>query len=202
MNSILFSEDRRDALQEVFNIAIGQASASLAVFLDAFVKLSVPTILIVKAHQLSHILLEMIGRKSEISVIRQAFFNNLLGESLTVYREEDADDMIHLIEAKDDPIYANKQELLLDVSNILVGACLKGVAAQFKMDIHFSPPTLFCSTTPIEKVFHNYPFAWEDALLIKVVLRLENRSTAWYLLFFVPSDSIELMCQEIDRLLK
>ena len=41
------NEDQRDALQEVANLAMGQAAKRLAMLLDAFIELSVPRVRVV-----------------------------------------------------------------------------------------------------------------------------------------------------------
>ena len=42
--TLALSEDQRDCLQEVVNVAMGQAGDSLARFLEVFIQLSVPRI--------------------------------------------------------------------------------------------------------------------------------------------------------------
>ena len=44
MNDLALTEDQRDCLQEVVNVAMGQAGDSLARFLEVFIHLSVPRI--------------------------------------------------------------------------------------------------------------------------------------------------------------
>ena len=43
----MLSQDQKDALQEIANIGMGQAGASIARVLDEFVQLSIPRILVV-----------------------------------------------------------------------------------------------------------------------------------------------------------
>ena len=201
MNSTFFSEDQLDALQEVFNIAIGQAGASLASYFDAFVKLSVPKIDVIQSNQLIGYLYSLIGEHSEITVVRQSFYKTLRGESLTIYSNTNANDIQHLLDDVKTSADSHEEETLLDISNILVGACLKGIAKQFNKDLSFSPPAVLCLKTPIDRAFTAYQFAWEYALLIKITFRLEDRTSTWYLLFFVPSESIDIIKDEIDRFL-
>ncbi len=201
MNPLFISEDHLDALQEVFNIAIGQAGASLASFLDVFVKLSVPKIEIMQSCQMIDILTKLIGKEKVITAVRQSFFHSLHGESITIFTDMNSIRDDHQLENDESCQESNSEEMILDISNILVGACLKGVAQQLRTQLSFSHPTILCSETPIELVFHGYQFAWENALLIQITFQVEELTSRWYLLFFVPSESIVFMVQEIDRLL-
>ena len=48
MSEPVLNEDRRDALQEVANLAMGQAATRLARLLDTFIELSVPRVQVVE----------------------------------------------------------------------------------------------------------------------------------------------------------
>ena len=72
------TEDQRDALQEVLNIAMGQAGDSLARILDAFVELSVPRIRIVDVSRVSDTVRDMVGDRQEVTAVRQSFSQLLL----------------------------------------------------------------------------------------------------------------------------
>ena len=49
MTTLHFTEEQRDCLQELVNVAMGQASDKLARYLDTFVHLQVPAIALVDA---------------------------------------------------------------------------------------------------------------------------------------------------------
>jgi chemotaxis protein CheC len=48
MSEPVLNEDQRDALQEVANLAMGQAATRLARLLDTFIELSVPRVQVVE----------------------------------------------------------------------------------------------------------------------------------------------------------
>ena len=52
MNAFDLTEDQQDCLQELINVAMGQASDQLARYLDTFVYLKVPSIEQVKSEHL------------------------------------------------------------------------------------------------------------------------------------------------------
>jgi chemotaxis protein CheC len=197
MNDNVFTDDQKDALQEVFNVSIGQAANALARYFDLFVKLSVPELVLIKSDQLVGLLSGLIGRNSSVSIVRQSFFNHIQGESLAIFHSND-DDLVSLLGNESASV---DDDILLDLSNILSGACLKGVAQQLGTEMSFSPPDILCKDTLIEEIFDGFDFAWDNALLVNIIFRFEDRTSSFYLLFFVPSQSIELIKKSIDRLL-
>ena len=63
-----YTEDQNDALQEVVNIAMGQAGDSLARILGNFVELSVPRIRLVTVKDVIKTVMDMVASDAEISV--------------------------------------------------------------------------------------------------------------------------------------
>ena len=61
MNDLALTEDQRDCLQEVVNVAMGQAGDSLARFLEVFIHLSVPRIRLVARQELNDELEAMVS---------------------------------------------------------------------------------------------------------------------------------------------
>ena len=51
MKSITLTEDERDCLQELMNVAYGSATAAITEILDAFAQLSIPKIQIIDADE-------------------------------------------------------------------------------------------------------------------------------------------------------
>ncbi|MEW6613429.1 MAG: hypothetical protein AB1409_11880, partial [Pseudomonadota bacterium] len=118
------TEAQTDALQEVANVAMGQAGNSLARILDVFVCLSVPRIRLVTATEVLDAVLEMVGSDTVVSAARQAFYNHLRGEAVVIFGQAGCRDLAVLM-GYDEQLDANsEQELLLEVSNVLVGACM------------------------------------------------------------------------------
>ena len=52
MKKIILSEDEKDVLQELMNIAYGNATAVVAEMLDAFASLSIPNIKVMETQKL------------------------------------------------------------------------------------------------------------------------------------------------------
>jgi chemotaxis protein CheC len=199
MNEELFlTEDQADALQEITNIAMGRAGAQLAQILDAFVKLSVPRISIIQADSISHNMLNMIGSKSAATAIRQSFNGSLSGETMVVYDQHGCRNLADLMGYDGVIDCTTERELLLDVGNILVGACLNGVADLLGASLVFSAPTIMAENVEVDQLINTKHLTWHYALLVEVHFTLEIRDFTCHLLILMPEESILRLQLSID----
>ena len=156
------NSDQRDALQEITNIAMGQAGASLATLLDAFVNLSVPRINMLALTEVAHSIRNLVGTDAEVTAARQSFQGYLLGEAIVIYQQAGCKELAGMMGHADELDQAAETELLLDVANILVGACLGGITEQLKGistenssgELRFSAPSLMAVNVPPETLIN------------------------------------------------
>ncbi len=203
-----YTPDQEDALQEVVNIAMGQAGSALAHILDSYVALSVPRVRIVSAQDVADAVAEMIsgtreGDPEQMTAVRQAFFNNLRGESIVLFGAGGCDDLADLL-GHDQALAQEEtnEELLLDVANILSGAVLNGIAQQLETDFAYSAPTLMARGGSVQDLLNPEMLGWEYALLVEVNFSLEARGFSCHLVLLMPETSIDLMREVLDRMLE
>jgi chemotaxis protein CheY-P-specific phosphatase CheC len=209
MNKTLaLSEDQRDCLQEVVNVAMGQAGDSLARFLEVFIHLSVPRIRLVSRDQLSDELEAMVGG-SEVAVsgVSQGFYqldsgSGIRGEAIVVFTDSSFKELADLLAYDEQLTVENEKELLLDVTNILNGACLNGIGQQMEVELGFSPPTIMGQHLPITKLLEQEATTWDHALLVEISYTLEDRSFSCTMFLLMPGDSIQVVKSALDRLLE
>ena len=84
-----------------------------------------------------------------------------------------------------------QEELLLDVTNILIGACLVGVAKQIDKQLDFAAPTLVGVGKPIDDLLYSRDREWDQCLLIEVNFNLEESDFACHLVMLMSEASIE-----------
>ena len=197
----MLSQDQKDALQEIANIGMGQAGASIARVLDEFVQLSIPRILVVPPQEVPAALASAVGDRT-VSAVRQAFHSAMRGEAMVIYGENRCNDLADLMGYERDLDHSSERELLLDVSNILVGACLGGIAEQLAMSIGFSAPSLLVDAVPIEDLLTSCDISWDTALLVEVSFRLEQRSFACHLVMLLPESEVAELATALDRFLE
>lgn len=194
------SDDQRDALQEIANIGMGQAGSSIARIWGEFVRLSIPRIANVEREDIPVLLQQFIGDRN-ILAVRQAFHGQLRGEVIIVFSGGPPSELAELM-GYDDTDRVEEVELLLDVSNILVGACLGGVASTLGVDIGFSAPSIMALDVPARDLIPSGEIRHSRALFIEVCFTLEEKSFACHLVVMMPPGEIARLGNELDRFLE
>lgn len=197
MTTSHFTVDEKDALQEVVNIAMGQAGDSLARILDTFVHLSIPKIRVIEACDVSQAVLETVGQNFEVTAVRQAFYDSLRGEAITLFTLNgcrDVADLMGYVGALDP---AEEQELLLDVANILVGAILNGITETLGLELCFSAPSIMAERACLDNIISPDKLSWSYALLLEVNFSLDNRDFRSHVLLLLAEEAIDSLHQKI-----
>ena len=204
MSEPVLTEDQRDALQEVANLAMGQAATRLALLLDAFIELSVPRVRVVAVREAASALREMTGINEPVSAVRQGFRSDIKGEALVICRSGSIEQLCSLVSdpyAKSAYEATTQEELVFDVANILTGACVSCILDQLGRTPVFSQPGLLGAAMSLDDVFQPNVLAWEVALLVEVNFALEDQSFRAHLVMLMAEDSIRHLSSALDALL-
>lgn len=201
MNIAPYNEDQTDALQEVANIAMGQAGDSLARIMGHFVELSVPRIRLVTLKDLVNTVTDMVGVKEDVAAVRQAFYNQLRGEAIVVIKQSGADELAKLMDYDDVVDGEAEEELLLEVANLLVGAIINGISDTLETELGFSAPSLMTACAPLERVLTPDQLTWSHALLVEVNFCIEQHNFKSHLLMFMTEESIDTLRGILDQFL-
>ncbi len=196
------TEDQRDALQEVLNIAMGQAGDSLARILDAFVELSVPRIRVVDVSHVADTVREMVGDRHEVTAVRQSFFDDLRGEALVIFGANGCKDLADLMGYAEELDQQSERELLLDVANVLVGAILNGITETLGTELSYSAPSIMAEKAQVETLINLDQLSWSHALLLEVNYSLENRDFKSHLLLLMAEEAIDALRGAIDQFME
>lgn len=200
--AMALTSDHSDTLQEVVNIAMGQAGDRLARTLDVFVELSVPRIRVVDVHQIILTVKSMISNTGCVTAVRQAFFDQLRGEAIVIFGDAGCRDLSIIMGYENQLSPAEQQELLLDVSNILVGACMNGIAEQLGADLGYSAPSIMAEDIPLDQVLIPENLSWTHALLVEVNFGLENSDFRSHLLILMTEEGISSLREALTQLVE
>jgi chemotaxis protein CheC len=188
--------ERHDALTELVNIGMGRAGDSLARLFETFIQLSIPRLELVEPSRVGATIAAMVGTSGPVVAVRQAFSSRIRGEALAIYAADGCDAIADLVKYPD----VSSDELLLEVSNILVGACVGALAAQFSLDLCFSPPSILGRAALGDLLDTGCP-PWSRALVAEVNFRIVDRAFCCHLLTFWPDESIGVLMHSVDRFL-
>lgn len=193
------TEDQRDALQEIANIGMGQAGSSIAKIWGEFVSLSVPHIAHVERCAIPAMLTRLVG-DGTVNAVRQAFHGQLRGEVVVAFSGGRGDQLAELM-GYDDADSVEEQELLLDVANILVGACLGSVAETLAVDIGFSAPSVMGLGIAPSELIRPDELMTGRALFLEVRFALEKKSFTSHLIMLMPCDEVFVLGSALDKFL-
>lgn len=204
MSTILLSQEQTETLQELTNIAMGQAGDSLARILDVFIELSVPKIRVIGAQSLVASMTEIIIDPDEVTAVRQAFYNRdqMRGEAITIFGSSGCKELACCMGYDHDLDSAAEQELLLDVSNVLIGAVLNGLAAQLATDLSYSAPSIIGERTPVTTIITPQNMTWNYALMVGIDFGIEDRTFKCHLLILMAEESIKVLGTALDNFLE
>ncbi|KWF33269.1 chemotaxis protein CheC [Burkholderia pseudomultivorans] len=205
MPDSVFTAEQRDALQEIANLAMGRAASRLALLLGRFIELSVPRVRVVKAADAGRVLSEMTGILDNVTAVRQGFRSDIKGEAIVLCRSAGIARLMSLVErtfGDDMPGgMTTRDELVFDVANVLMGACVASILDELGRKPVFFPPGLLGANMSFDEVFEPSALAWSIALLLEVNFGLEDHAFRAHFVMLMAEDSIRLMGDALDALL-
>jgi chemotaxis protein CheC len=201
VNNAMLSEDKRDALQEIVNIGMGAAGAALAEVLGAFVELSVPRIDVLERKRVPTLLNTGSWSENDLEAVRQPFFGGIIGESLMLFDGAEPAHLADLVGYATAPTREEQQELLLDLANVVIGACVNGIAEPLEEVVSFAPPSRLGGRPDACAFVLEDPGQWHEALVINVDFKLEERQFRSRVLVFLSEPSLVRIDAAVHRFL-
>lgn len=205
MKAALLSADKLDALRELVNIGMGAAGAALAQALGAFVELTVPDVGFTDRRSLADLVGTGPWTKLELEAVRQPFFGAFTGESMMIFDErvyeQLADLPAYALPNGEKPTTAEQQETLLDLANVVIGACVAGIAEPLQEKVSFAAPTRLGARAEVRAYLSHEAVAWHQGLIVNVDFKLEGRSFLSRVLVFLPEHSLQRIDQALTQLL-
>lgn len=195
----LFSEEERDILQEVMNIAFGNATADLAELIDIQVILSVPDVQVLNFNALPDYLSETINHGARNSVTGQKFWGDFNGSGLLFLprgTERILSKFLNVSYRDPDPpmnaveIETLKRGLLLEISNILIGACVGKISDLLNTVVSYTPPELLTLDNPDFDFLLKHFGTEQTAIVMKTLFQFDQQDINGLLLVMTNQDSV------------
>ncbi|MDR6981447.1 chemotaxis protein CheY-P-specific phosphatase CheC/CheY-like chemotaxis protein [Rheinheimera pacifica] len=196
------SAEMRDVLQELTNVAMGQAGNLLARLLNVFVKLPIPNVNLIEVSEL-HMALASVEQESSTSAVCQGFIGGgVSGEALLILNDSSFKDIARLMNYHGALTVKVELELLMDIANILIGAVLKGLAEQIDMSFSQGHPVVLGQHAPVSELIRANAKRWRKTLAIEVSYGIENYNISCDLLLLFTEDSLKTLNYKVAFLLE
>lgn len=200
-SNINLTEDEKDCLQELMNVAYGSATAAISEILDAFAKLSIPKIKIINASDLKTYLSDELKLNEDHLVSLQQINGILSGENMFVIDKQSAKNISHKFGLEDDEINDEEiYDIVLEITNILSSSTIGKLAEDIEASVSFSAPTIV-NLTSVNQLNNLFINKYEKVIIISTQLRFEDLNINAELLIFTTDNSILYIKEKLNKIL-
>lgn len=151
----LVSSEEIEILQELMNMAFGNAATDLAEVTNLYVVLSVPSAGIQPAPELPGYICSETREHPRVSVVSQEFWGEFQGSAFLVLPSSASKELLSAFgdeatpdEASYEPIDELESESLMEVGNIVISACVGKLAELLGTAVTYTPPSATTDSSP------------------------------------------------------
>jgi chemotaxis protein CheY-P-specific phosphatase CheC len=183
-------------------VSIGRAADALARYFDVFVELPLPNVNIFEVSEL-HMALRDLVDNDQVSGVCQGFSGEgIAGEALVLLSDTSVSELKRLMNIPAESDDLKELELLMDVSNILVGSFLNGLGGQAEIRFFQSSPVLLGQHIPIESVIRSTAGSFHKTMTFEVSYNIEGTGIRCDLLFMFVDESLPLLDNKLAYLME
>ncbi|HJV64889.1 MAG TPA: chemotaxis protein CheC [Geomonas sp.] len=206
--SSLMTPLEKDALQEIMNISFGQAAAGLSEVINLYVTLSVPYIDVLAHDDVLRYIQAKIPDTREMSMVMQLFSGNFSGSSILVFPHGEGKKLLQMFSQGVDSargghdIDVLERESLIEISNIIIGACISKIAEMLGDVVSYYPPRFYAREQINDTLRET--FAAEDscAIFFKTLFQFEEFDARGYLFLVSNGTALEWLKKAIWEYLR
>jgi chemotaxis protein CheC len=194
-NSALITPIEKDALQEIMNIAFGQAAADLSDVINHSITLTVPYIELLHFKEISPLINREIAGSMNMSMIKQFFSGRFSGTSVLIFPHGEGKKLLQMFDENagiiNDSGYDSdmlEKETLIEISNIIMGACISKIAQLLGDVVSYSPPHYY----PQDHIYKTLEAAFKDRSSFAIFLK-----TRFYFQQFDATGFLFLICDPV-----
>jgi len=195
------TERQNDSVTELINIAFSRTAASLSELTGHRVLLDVPQVSLFPISQLAVELSKFLP--AEIATVHQVFSGPLAGDALLLLNYDGAVMLTDLLtdeHAQSTRLDESAREVLTEVGNILLNACLGVFGNLLHVWVSFSVPHLHLETLNdlVDSVIADKDEV-RYALVIYTAFRLRHSAISGYLVIALSVASLDRLIREVER---
>lgn len=194
------TERQTDALSELINIAFARTGAALSELTGHRVLLNPPEVAVYRTAELRGALAKFVP--GDVASIHQVFAGPVAGDALLILNYAGAVQLTDLLtDGQNTSVYLDEsaREVLTEVGNILLNACLGMFGNLLNVHVTFSVPRLHLETldeliasTTSDKTELHY------ALVVYTAFQIRDSSVKGFLVIVLSVASLDRLIQEVD----
>lgn len=194
------TERQRDALSELINIAFARTGAALSELTGHRVVLNPPEVAVYQAEELRPALAKFVP--GDVASIHQVFAGPVGGDALLLLNYAGAVQLTDLLtDGTTQSVYLDEsaREVLTEVGNILLNACLGMFGNLLNVHVEFSVPRLHLET--LDELIESTTTGKTDmhyALVVYTGFQIRDSSVKGFLVIVLSVDSLDRLIHEVD----
>jgi len=198
---MILSDEQKDALTELINIAFSRTAAALSDLTGQRVSLNVPNVAIHPIEELNTALSEFII--GEIASVHQIFSGPVSGDAMLMLSYEGANVLIDILTGErqgSGRMDVSGQEVIMETGNILLNACLGVFGNLLKVHVTFSVPRLHLEE--LNSMLDTLVIGKEElryALIIYTTFQIKESSVTWYLIIVLGVASLDRLIHAVEE---
>jgi len=197
---VKLTERQSDALSELINIAFARTGAALSELTGHRVVLNPPEVAVYRGEELRGALAKFVP--GDVASIHQVFAGPVTGDALLLLNYEGAVQLTDLLTDEDTPsnfLDESAREVLTEVGNILLNACLGMFGNLLNVHVTFSVPRLHLETLDelLASITANKT-EMHYALVIYTAFQIRDSSVKGFLVIVLSVESLDRLIQEVD----
>ena len=196
-----------DALQESMNIGFGQAARALSEVIDMHVVLSVPKISLAAKEGMAELICAEIGNPADFSLVEQRFRGSFAGTGFLLVPDEEGRKLAELFGglegAEQGPgMSALEDEVILEIGNIIIGACVGKIAELLGDGVSYLPPRVIGA--PVDRAILSDRLGSQAGLglVFKTVFHFDKRDVYGLLFLVTSEDAAEWIHAAVRKLVE
>ena len=195
------TQTQHDALIELLNIGFGRAAASLSELTGHRVLLEVPQVSVHAIEELNNALRLVLD--DEVASVHQIFSGPVGGDALLILNHSAAGMLKELLTSEPPlplPIDATAREVLTEVGNILLNACLGTFGNLLKVQVTFSVPQLSLeSLGAILETLRVNQEGMKYALVVQAGCKLRDNEVRGFLVIVLSVASLDRLLRAVEE---
>jgi len=189
--------DLTDLVQEVVNVAMGQAGKQLGELLGTFVHLPIPKVHLLPYQQLPSLITP--SQTLTYSGVSQGFIGSAIaGEAIVIISTQNLPVLAKLLPTSQQDLQASELEILTDLSGLLAGACIKGISQQLDVQFSLGHPILLGQQTDLPRLLGKNQ--QQNVLAIDLNYQMPDKNLQCDLLLVFTEDSLPALTERMGCL--
>lgn len=191
-----------DALGELFNVGLHRAAASLSEITGQRIEVDMPRLIICPIEEIEKPLAELVG--GEVATVHQMFGGAVAGDAVLLLEHDKAAELTKLMTdgqaAVGGRLDQSAREVLAEIGNIVLGACLSGFGDMLDLPVSFQVPRIHIES--LKQILRSLRVSTNEvqyAVIAATQFRLSTLKVDGYLVVAVGAKSLTRVSQALAR---